>query len=77
MDRLHTVPQIIDALGGTAGVMDLTGMKYQAAFCLRYRSVFPSKYYLVMTTALAAKGKCAPASLWGMTEPERETAMRG
>lgn len=78
MSELQTIADVIGALGGPLGIRDITGMNYKAAFALKYASVFPSKYYLVMSRALEREGKSAPASLWGMREePERETATHG
>lgn len=65
MQVLETTKAVIDALGGTAAVAELTGRKYTAAHNWR-KSRFPSNTYLTITEALEAKGKTAPPSLWGM-----------
>jgi hypothetical protein len=65
--ELSTTDDVIDALGGIPAVMELTGSTYKAVFNWKGFSSFPSKTYLVMTDALVALGKTAPASLWGMT----------
>lgn len=69
MDRLTTTGEVVDALGGIGAVAGLTGRKYTAAHNWLGFQKFPSNTYLVMSAALAEKGKTAPASLWGMVEP--------
>lgn len=67
----------MDALGGNKAVAALTGRKYNAAYNWRMFGAFPADTYLVMQTALHARGFMAPASLWGMTignTPESEKA---
>ena len=67
LSELSTTGEVIDALGGVPAVSELTGSTYKAVFNWKGFDNFPSKTYLVMTGALASKGKTAPASLWGMT----------
>lgn len=77
MDQLSTTREVMDVLGGTTAVAKLTGRTYAAAFNWLDFKTFPSNTYVAMTDALAAKGKTAPASLWGMVDPsqsERESA---
>ncbi|MGE0278443.1 MAG: hypothetical protein AB7R40_23855 [Nitrospiraceae bacterium] len=77
MDQLSTTREVMEALGGTSAVAKLTGRTYAAAFNWLDFKTFPSNTYVAMTEALAAKGKTASASLWGMVEPprsERESA---
>lgn len=74
---LLTTKQVIDALGGISTVARLTERKYGAAAQWPHFDTFPSNTYLVMTAALRSKGLSAPASLWGMTSPERSTATQG
>lgn len=65
---------MLDALGGNVAVAELTGSKPKAVWNWRGFETFPSNTYVAMTAALLAKGKSAPASLWGMkaaSEPER------
>ena len=57
------------ALGGTRAVAELTGRRYTAAAHWLKFKAFPSNTYLVLKSALYAKGYVAPDSLWGMTEP--------
>lgn len=74
MDQLRTTSEVIEALGGIAAVAALTGRKYTAAHNWLGFEKFPSNTYVALTDALAAKGKTAPASLWGMVEPAAESA---
>lgn len=64
---LRTTNEVMDALGGTREVAAITGRTYNAALNWRNFLTFPSNTYLVMQTALHARGLVAPASLWGMT----------
>lgn len=68
METLSTTVDVIEALGGTSVVAELTGRTYPAAFNWRRFDKFPANTFVVMNRALAAKGKSAPASLWGMAE---------
>jgi hypothetical protein len=71
MMPLQTTQEVIEALGGVSAVAKLTGRTYNAAHNWRSFTTFPANTYVTMTVALAAQGKTAPASLWGMVEPER------
>lgn len=66
MDELCTTSEVIDALGGNRPVAELTSSTHKAVSNWRGFPKFPSNTYLAMTAALAARGKTAPASLWGM-----------
>ena len=66
MLELTTTNAVIDALGGTRAVAELTGRGQSAASNWRNHPRFPPNTYLAMTTALAAKGFFAPAWLWDM-----------
>jgi hypothetical protein len=68
MNELRTTSEVIIALGGNRPVAELTRSTHKAVSNWRGFSKFPSNTYLAMTAALAAKGKTAPASLWGMRE---------
>ncbi len=72
---LHTTTEVINALGGNRGVAAITARKPGAVSNWRNFKTFPANTYLRLTTALAAIGKRAPASLWGMDDtplvPER------
>ena len=70
MQVLSTTSDVIAALGGTRAVADLTHRTYNAAYNWRYFDAFPSNTFLVMQAALRAKNIDAPASLWGIREPE-------
>lgn len=74
MEELSTTSEVMDALGGNAAVAELTGSKTKAVWNWRGFDTFPSNTYVAMTEALLAKGKSAPASLWGMKAviPDRE-----
>jgi hypothetical protein len=68
MANKATSGDVIDALGGTSAVADLTGSKPSAVSNWRTFGAFPPKTYLVLIEALAAAKHEAPASLWGMKE---------
>lgn len=68
MRELHTTCEIMDALGGTQAVADLTGRKYSAAFNWRAFGAFPANTYIAITTALEAHDYTASPKLWGMVE---------
>lgn len=62
---LASAADVIDALGGTEGVMALTGAKSsQVVSYWRTSGRFPPKLFLLMTGALAATGKSASPALW-------------
>jgi hypothetical protein len=67
--ELLTTIAVIEALGGTRAVADLTGRGQPAAANWYWRPHFPANTYLAMTGALAAKGLSAPAWLWDMEPP--------
>lgn len=75
LENLDTFSEVMDALGGNQGVGELTGAKPSTLSMWRKANGFPSNTYVVITDALRALGKTAPASLWGMkaatSEPER------
>jgi hypothetical protein len=73
MDDLTTTSEVIDALGGNPAVADLTSSTTKAVWNWRGFETFPSNTYVAMTKALAAIGKTAPASLWGMKQPAEAT----
>lgn len=72
-DLLNTTREVTAALGGTKAVANLTGRKYTAAanWLLESKAQFPPNTFVALNAALAAIGKSAPASLWGMKIPER------
>ena len=68
---LATVDEVIAALGGQREVAGLTGRRSGSAIPMwKQRGSFPSNTYAVMIEALQERGKTAPASLWGMKQPE-------
>lgn len=69
MDELRTTSQVMDALGGNSAVAELTGSSNKAVWNWRVSETFPSNTYVAMTAALAAIGRSAPATLWGMKIP--------
>jgi len=71
MVTLDSIEDIIDELGGLKAVGALTGRKSGVVWNWKDRKAFPTNTYVVMQAALRAKGVDAPASLWGMPEPER------
>ncbi|MFA7280817.1 MAG: hypothetical protein WC100_12040 [Sterolibacterium sp.] len=71
MLELNTTSEVLDALGGNAGVAELTGSKPKAVWNWRSFDKFPANTYAVMIAALQERGKTAPASLWGMKATEQ------
>ncbi len=74
LEILETTEQVIESLGGNGPVAELTLSKPNAVSNWRSFKTFPSNTFVAMTDALRARGKTAPASLWGMklpAEPER------
>ena len=69
---LTTTREVVAALGGTKAVANLTGRKYSAAanWVQDKNPQFPANTFVVLNAALAAIGKSAPPSLWGMKIPE-------
>lgn len=69
-EKLTSAAEVMDALGGTAAVAELTNRKISAVSNWRAFKKFPANTYVTMKDALAAKGKQAPDSLWGMADAE-------
>jgi len=74
IDELATTKEVFEALGGIQAVADLTGRDYSAAAQDNRLGKFPSRTYKIMTEALAAKGRRAPASLWGQVAAQDQAA---
>lgn len=75
LEILDTTEQVIDELGGNGPVAEITLSKPNAVSNWRNFKTFPSNTFVAMTDALRARGKSAPASLWGMKLPsEQESA---
>jgi hypothetical protein len=70
--NLTTVREVTAALGGIKAVANLTGRKYSAAanWGKEIAPQFPANTFVAINAALAAIGKSAPPSLWGMKQPE-------
>ena len=66
LEFLETADQVFDALGGNSGIEALTGSLPSAVSNWKAFGSFPPNTYVVMTDALRAVGKTAPASLWRM-----------
>ena len=77
METLRSTSDVIDALGGTAAVAALTGRTMQAVSNWRVRGLFTASTYLVITDALAGKGKRAEAALWRSVPPSAVRAAAG
>lgn len=69
-ESLTTASDVIDALGGTTAVARLTRRKPQHVTNWRSTGRLPPKTFLVLTDALKAHDRTAPATLWDMDEPE-------
>lgn len=68
-EAIETAEQVFNALGGNAAVEIITSSKPSTVSNWRSFGTFPSNTYVAMTEALAARGKSAPPSLWGMKAP--------
>lgn len=69
LEQLETADEVVAALGGNPSVEALTESKPTAVCNWVATGSFPPKTYVVMTMALAALGKTAPAALWRMKLP--------
>lgn len=65
---LETADAVIKALGGNAGLGELTGARSSRVSNWRAFGKFPSDMFLLMNDALSQRGHTAPAALWGMQE---------
>lgn len=63
---LNSTNEVIDALGGTKKVSDLTGVIPQAVSNWRATGSFPPDTYVLLKAALKKNGKAAPDTLWRM-----------
>ena len=66
MTHLDSAAAVFEALGGVAAVAAITDATYRQAWNWKDKDKFPARTYLPLCNALAARGKTAPASLWGM-----------
>lgn len=71
MRELRTAHEVVETLGGPAATGKLTGVSPQAAWNWKQTNKLPTDTFLVIRAALETKGATAPASLWGMKEPEQ------
>lgn len=69
--QLSTTIEVMVALGGLQPVSALTGSQYSATENWSRAKTFPSRYFLVMWTALRNSGYDAPPELWGQVTPEQ------
>ena len=67
---LGTASAVIDAVGGTLAASRLTGSSMPSVSGWRASGRLPPKTFLLLTEALAALGKSAPSTLWGI-DPAR------
>ena len=68
----ETVDAVIDGLGGTKAVAEITGRSLSAVSNWRTRKAFPAFTFVILKSALALKGYTAPDGLWNMTEAASE-----
>ena len=71
MRELQTAREVIEALGGAAATRALTGKTPQHIWNWKSAGRFPAETYLIMSNELGRQGVKAPATLWGIAEPER------
>lgn len=70
LETLETADKVFEALGGPAGVQDVTGGKPSQVSNWKAIGSFPPNTYVAMIDALQARGKAAPPSLWRMKATE-------
>ena len=68
MELLTSVDAVIDTLGGTGAVARKLGLGPSAVSNWRAKQRINPELYLALQAELAAVGKTAPPSLWGMVE---------
>jgi len=69
-ETLHTTGDVIDALGGTSVVAGIMNCSLSVVSNWKKAATFPARSYVRLSEELVARGKTAPASLWGMKQPE-------
>lgn len=68
---IHTIPELIDAVGSLAGAAKLIGMKHpQQLVACREAGKLPRRNAVPQRAALLAAGFDAPWSLWGIEAGE-------
>lgn len=65
---LHTTTEVIEALGGSRAVGEITGRTLAAASNWHRFETFPANTFVAITAALEKRGYHAPPSLWGMVK---------
>jgi hypothetical protein len=74
MKKLHTVNDVVKAIGGRKAVAELTGVTRKAVYVWVDQSAFPSKIYMVLKEALAKHGYEADVSLFSFSAPSEGKA---
>ena len=75
---LKTPRAVINALGGSGAVMEITELKAPAVSNWRRGRRFPAWTYLELTEALRAKRKpSAPPQLWGQRHYRKKPKHKG
>lgn len=69
-ETLRSASAVIEALGGNQAVGELTQRKAKTVWHWADTGEFPANTYLTITSALKARGKTAPDTLWSMKIPE-------
>jgi hypothetical protein len=69
-EKLETLEDVMTALGGRQAVADLLDAKSSTISMWKYAGKFPANTYVIMTDALHAIDKTAPATLWAMKKTE-------
>lgn len=73
--RLRSKAEVMEELGGLAGLSKLTNSGYKATENWTRAKTFPARFHALMTFELSKRGCSAPPSLWGqVTNPEMEKA---
>lgn len=70
MRTLHTVDDVIKELGGTVKASRVAGVHPSQISDWRNKKRLGAKTYVAIQQELTRLGFQAPASLWGMVEPE-------
>jgi hypothetical protein len=69
---IHSVSELVGALGGLTATAAFFGVTPQLMFHWRRNNRIPTKFHLVHTAKLAAKGIHAPVQLWGFVQEAAE-----
>jgi hypothetical protein len=72
--RIHTVHEVIHALGGLDAVRKMTSSSVKSVYhWTGHVEMFPARWHDTMTKALKRRGFIAPAALWNQ-HPEQGKA---